>query len=309
MSIMDGNLESGNHGEPTPPSQTTQEPTHTENTPDTTTFSIDALPDDLKGDKALENFKGKTGNDLLTDLTKSYLGAQRLVGKGIRVPGEHSSEEDRAKFYEQLSNVEGVVKLPTTDEERAEFFTKLGKPTEATGYSAEGIDGLDKTAVDAAREFAHSLNLTQTQFEQLMKFEAERGEKGSQQVEQNRSEAKAQRDQILREEWTDYDDRIKGAELTVKQLGVKYGNAFVENLVETGAVYNPIVVAALSNMASSLTDEASLFDHKVEYGKTVPEIRDEISQIRTNPDYFKPGEVSKGLRSRVIELERMLAKS
>lgn len=108
---------------------------------------VSQLPDDLKGNtdtvKRLSKF-AKIG-----ELAKSYLELESRAGNAAAIPGKDSSEEERAAFWK-----------------------KLGKPEEKTGYSI----AKDKEA-GVFLDMAHGSNLTDAQatavFEHIRKLGTE----------------------------------------------------------------------------------------------------------------------------------------
>ena len=268
-------------------------------------LTLDILPEEFRNDPALKNFSGKSDKELLVDLAKSYLGAQRLVGKGIRIPGEHSSDEEREEFYAKLQQVDGVVKLPTNEEEKKAFAKKLGVPDKPSEY--ENFEDIDPDLATFNKEFAHSIGLTNGQYKEMIKLSIENQKDMEKAEQESFEEMKKRRDEILSKEWTDLPERLKGAEIAVKSLAVNYGEEFIKQLEDSGAVNNPIVVAALSQVGEGLKETNSLMDHKVDYGKTRAEIEDEIDQIRKNPSYFIQGEERNKLRNRITRLQKALA--
>ena len=86
------------------------------------------------------------------------------MGKSVVIPGEDAGTADWDKFYAKLP--EGhVLPAPTDEAGRAALMTKLGKPTESTGYTMPGDLKLSDTQSKAFRDVAFAANLTQSQFE------------------------------------------------------------------------------------------------------------------------------------------------
>src|SRR3990170_781823 len=71
------------------------------------------LPDDLRSHTALADIKDVGG------LAKSFVNAQSLIGRSVRIPGEDASAEDREAFYQSLTKVPGVARLPDGNDEKA----------------------------------------------------------------------------------------------------------------------------------------------------------------------------------------------
>lgn len=90
--------------------------------------------------------------------------------QSVRVPSEDADEETRKDFHEQLrTKATGLMATPIDDETRAAANTAMGKPDESSGYTvAEGVE-LDD--IDSYREVAHSLDMTQRTFNDLISME------------------------------------------------------------------------------------------------------------------------------------------
>jgi hypothetical protein len=67
---------------------------------------IDSLPEDLRSEPSLADFKDLSG------LAKSYVSAQKMLGSSVRIPTEEASPEAREEFYSKLQSVPGVVRIP-----------------------------------------------------------------------------------------------------------------------------------------------------------------------------------------------------
>ena len=112
----------------------------------------DALGDDFKGNKTLQNFKSIPG------LAKSYVNLRKMVG-------------------------ENVVKAPTEKsgpEELDAFFKAAGMPETAEEYGLDPIDDLpegiewNKDSAMQFNEIARQLRLTKPQRDALIRFDSQR---------------------------------------------------------------------------------------------------------------------------------------
>lgn len=97
-------------------------------------------------DKDIREWITKTGFKGPKDIAKSAFEQQKLLGNSIRIPGEKATEEERAAFLD-----------------------KLGRPKEAKGYTFEAPKDLpedlpyDGERADEFRGVAHNLGLTDAQ--------------------------------------------------------------------------------------------------------------------------------------------------
>lgn len=104
----------------------------------------DWIPEDLREEKSLDAIKD------VPSLVKGYVEAQKMVGRGVRMPKEDA-----------------------TPEEWAEFHAKMGRPDEPGGYEfikpelPEGVDW-DEGMLDWFGKAAHGAGLSKDQASNLM---------------------------------------------------------------------------------------------------------------------------------------------
>jgi hypothetical protein len=94
--------------------------------------------------------------------------AAKLVGTSVRIPGEDASDDDRNSFYEKLTAIDGVARLPTNDDIDGVIglLTKLGYPEDHTGYELPEVADFewDKDMGEQMRHYAHKAGMTPGQF-------------------------------------------------------------------------------------------------------------------------------------------------
>jgi hypothetical protein len=109
---------------------------------------LESLPDDIKKDPSLALFKEPAA------LAKSWINAQKLIGADkVIIPGEKA-----------------------TDEERAAFYQKLGRPDAPEKYELKTPEGykLDDNQSKTFKESAFKLGLTPAQVNGILEFDASR---------------------------------------------------------------------------------------------------------------------------------------
>jgi len=110
----------------------------------------ETLPEDIRGEKSLRDFKDVTG------LAKSWVSARRMLGKDkVAIPSESS-----------------------TDGEWEEFYNAGGRPKTAADYNLKRPETLpeeyyDKELVSKAQELFHKIGLNKKQAEALFAFNNE----------------------------------------------------------------------------------------------------------------------------------------
>lgn len=127
--------------------------------------------------------------------------AAQLQGTSIRIPNADADDDTKNTFYEKLKAVDGVARLPLSDDEEGlnELFTKLGKPAEYTEYKLPELEDFawDETIGQQLREYALEAGMTTAQF---TKFATKIGEQERTADTTSGSEAEA-RKAALRADW------------------------------------------------------------------------------------------------------------
>ena len=112
-----------------------------------------ALPDDLKADKSLEQFKGKDWAEVGPTLAKGYVETKKMVGGSLKVPKEDATPEEQAAFYTAL----GRPETPDKYETKVPEF-----PPDA------GVPPLDQVAFKEFLSVSHGAGLTAKQVQAVM---------------------------------------------------------------------------------------------------------------------------------------------
>lgn len=136
---------------------TSEAPTLTESAPASAAPSwFDGLPEGLKANPTLQNFKTKD----ISAIAESLVESQRLIGGSIRLPGEKDLPADRQAKLDKI-------------------YTQLGRPTTPEGYTLQAPAADSGVPWDAAqaeqfKSVAHKLGLTQAQVEGLAAYDTQR---------------------------------------------------------------------------------------------------------------------------------------
>lgn len=166
----------------------------------------------LKAQKAVDRF------ETAGDLVKSYLSLRDSLDKRVQVPGDKASDEERAAFYE-----------------------RLGKPKSADDYKLtrpEGVPEETPAEQELAKNFkakAHELNLTSAQVEQLYawNFEVAALEAKAREVALQKFAEDAEKE--LRLQWTvDYDRNLELANEALQHYAKDDWQAFKDLRLEDG---------------------------------------------------------------------------
>lgn len=196
------------------------------------------LPDDLRSEKVFESIKGKDWAEAGPILAKNYVHSQRMIGADkLIIPGEKATPEERAAFY-----------------------TKLGRPEKPDGYGfklPEGMDEsqLDKSRLDKWRVKMHEAGLSKTQAEGIInEFLAD--EFGNNKSAQANHAAEVESWELgLKQEFgAKYDEKVNFARYAAKEFA---SPALIEYLDKTGLGSHPEIVKMLSAVGSRMSDDSA----------------------------------------------------
>ncbi len=157
----------------------------------------DEVPEDYRGEKTLSKY------ETIGDLAKGHVHLSRMMGNSVKIPGEDS-----------------------TDEERNDFYTKLGRPETADAYDYQRPDmpeGMhyDDGAEKAFKELAHKEGLTQGQLGSIMDFYNKFALDSQIDRKLQMDEAYFKGEAALQKEWgmKGYDRNVSIAQRAMKEFG------------------------------------------------------------------------------------------
>lgn len=141
------------------------------------------------------------------DAVKAYENAERLIG---------ADKAGRAIV---------MPKDDATPEERAAFFDKLGRPSDAADYKFDVPEGSPEGYADGARAKFHELGLTSAQAEALVawnnEFATTHGTKAAEAAEAARVADEQAQEAALKTEWgAKYDENVAQAQAAAKAFGL-----------------------------------------------------------------------------------------
>lgn len=246
---------------------------------------LDTISEDLRGEGNLKDFKD------VNALAKSYLNAQQMLGKSVRMPADDASPEAKQEFLSKIADVDGVLLSPTNDAERDAFLNKLGRPEASDGYDFQGLIADDLQAVVPGMQeeladfqsIAHEAGLTNEQAQKLVSMRM-----GTLKHEQER-QAVVQEETIadLKKTWgTDYDNRLAAAKATAKIYQEKYPTQ-MDSLINGPAGNNPAFLNMLSEMAVMFKEAGHAGMAQTDFGVTPEQAKDKIAQKRADPGFMK----------------------
>lgn len=196
-------------------------------------------PAELLTDEALRQDPTISGYADLDSLAKSHVSLQKMLGakdRLLQLPGEDATEE-----------------------QRNEFWSKLGRPDAPDGYSLadpeglpEGSPGVNEELVNGFRAKAHEAGLTSAQANELYSWfrQTEAGAL-SQMTEQREAQAAEARQTLQREWGAAFEDKLAAAESVLADQPEE----FTEFLKTSGLNNHPHMVRLLAQLAEASQED------------------------------------------------------
>lgn len=268
------------------------------------------IPDALKA-----QYTSLEGFDSFEAMAKGYDAAASMIGSSIRIPGADAGDEDKQKFYDKLTSVEGIMRMPQGDDEAAwgQLFNSLGRPEAVEGYKLqpiafEGAADFNKLQEQRLGEFtpvAHKLGLSQKQAEGVIEFQRSIMNQEAEQFQHLEVENKA----ILEKEFGQALPEIEKRGLAAIEL---LGGKDARSLMESGIGKHPVMMRLMATIADAM-DESDDYDidSVPNSGSITPadaqSAVDEIYNNKEHPyhDANKPGH--QAAVQRMFELNQILA--
>jgi len=170
--------------------------------------------------------KFKTGNDL----AKSYLSLETKLGATVTIPGKDA-----------------------TDEEKAAFYKRLGRPESKDGYVLDNLflaDGVtkDSETENRIREMAYDLGLNQEGARKLHKDFINLANRGMAMITEMKEKAR----DGLRKEWAGDYDRNMAMIGTVLR---KFGDAQTIQYMNAGPGNDPVMLKLLARFGKAISPD------------------------------------------------------
>ena len=190
---------------------------------------LESLPEELRNEPSLRTFTDPGA------LAKSYVNAQRMIGADkIALPG----------------------KSATPDEWR-EVYTRLGAPTDASGYEFEGDSPLHDDYMNSFREHALNAGPNPSQANEMMNFVRGTVTTMNETASQGAEEARYAGEQELRQEFGQaFEQRLEMAQMAAQNL-LGGTEMFDEIQLSDGRMLgdHPDIIRMFSNLASAIGED------------------------------------------------------
>ncbi len=184
---------------------------------------IDDVPEDYRGEKSLSKYQS------VGDLAKGHVHLSRMMGNSVKIPGEDS-----------------------TDEERNDFYTKMGRPETADNYEyarpdmPEGMS-YDENSEKAFKQLAHDQGLSQNQLGSILDFYNKFALDSQIDQKLHMDEAYFKGEAALQKEWghKGYDGNVAIAQRAMKEFG---GPELTKLLTDDPRGSHPALIKAFYQM-------------------------------------------------------------
>lgn len=163
----------------------------------------------------------------LGDLAKSYAALEKKMGNSVNIPGEGATEEEVKAFY-----------------------SKLGVPESAEGYSVK-----DENAKNFLT-LAYNNNLTDSQAKALYEGMSKIGEEAAKASAEQIKAMAMNTDKLLKEEWgQDYSKNLEYLKRGIADYG---GNALGAKLKASGLLYDADIVKMFASLGRANSESVAI---------------------------------------------------
>jgi len=205
------------------------------------------------------------------------------------------------KYIKELQSFAGkkgdIPKSDASEEEWAEFYSKLGRPESTEGYDftvgdefrelvGEDSAPFFEKAVEGFKEQAFQMGASAEKAEELVDWYL--GMVASELEESNTAmkEAEVEMDKELRQEWGEsYDGMMNGITSMLKAHGMP--EEHLQFAMDTGLLKDPALATTLGKIATRFADDPEIGHHQT---NTMAGVRDQLFDVNEQiKDYMKKG--------------------
>jgi hypothetical protein len=259
------------------------------------------LSEDLRNDPSISSFK------TVEDMAKSFVSSQRMLGNRIPIPTKEASKEVRDEFYQKLSSIPEVVRLPSEDDPEKDaklsaVYDRLGRPSDPSRYKVEVPEDLvNAEYFNSVKALAHKVGLTQAQFQALADNEVALLKAQADSAKKEHTE----NSEFLKKTWGNaYENNKQLASAVLTKFAEKYPNE-VNRLAETSAT-NPVIFMMAAELAKSYQESGSIeLGAGVPGGKSPEQAQDEINDILRNSKHPYHNNNMPGHDEAVIKMSKL----
>ena len=232
---------------------------------------------------------------------------QQIEDEDVRDAGfwknlEGKDATEVGKYIKELQSFAGkkgdIPKPDASEEEWAEFYSKLGRPESTDGYDftvgdefrelvGEDSAPFFEKAVEGFKEQAYAMGASSEKAEELVDWYLGMV---AQEIEESNAamkEADEAMDKELRGEWGDgYDGMMNGITAMLKANGMPEEN--LQFAIDSGLLRDPALATTLANIATRFQDDPEIGHHQT---STMAGLTDQIFDVEQEiKEYIRKGE-------------------
>ncbi len=245
-----------------------------------------SLPEEMKGEKFFDNYKGNTWEEVGPAIAKTAWNAEKMLGGSVRIPKEDAKPEELAEFETKV-------------------LTRLGRPAKPEEYKYElpypEFIPWDKEKLAALSIRLHKAGVTNQGFQELLNWHAE----DQAAIIKEKKEGFQNAVTGLQTEWGGaFDQNVALAKRVVDM----YGGDELKNFFKDNPLGNyPPLIKALAKVGSDLSEGDFLGGPGSDGGLTHDEAKTKINEILNNKeDIYQAKFMGKpGHEERVQEVKKL----
>ena len=269
-----------------------EETTNTQSTVSFVDSMLEQIDDeDIKDAGFWKNLEGKDA----TEVGKYIKELQSFAGKKGDIPKSDASEEEWAEFYSKLGRPESVKDYDfTIGDEFAEMVGEDSMP-----FFEKSIQGF--------KEQMFGLGASAEKAEEVVNWYLGQVAEELEESEAAMKEAEEEMEKELRNQWGDeYDGMVNGIVAMLKANGMPESN--MELAFEAGLLKDPALAVTLGNIAARFQDDPEIGHHQT---NTMAGVRDQLAETDMEVlEYVKKGvKVPPHIAQRRIDLMNKLGEN
>jgi hypothetical protein len=198
-----------------------------------------SLPEDIRGEKMLERFKGSKWEEVGPALAKSVVHAERYISGAVKVPGADAKLEEIKAFHAKLGVPDSPDKYEITPPSLPEGTTDL----------------LWSPAMEREfRRVAHESGLTPAQVKALVEFESRRAMTAKDTVTQRLAASQAEAETTLKAEWGPavFQRNVDLAKTALREFAPP---EYVARLDSTGEGNDPVIIKTWAAIGAKMLED------------------------------------------------------
>ena len=213
------------------------------------------LPEDLKNDATLQNFKN------VEDLAKTVVHQQKRLGN--------------------------TITMPKNDDEMEQVYTKLGRPEDPSKYTVSIPEDyqpfFEEKNLDEFKNVAHKIGLNDKQVGALLEYQMNTIKHEEENEPAEISRQKSETESVLKQEWGyDYDKKVAAADRALKV----YGDDELRDLItNSSAGNNPAVIRFFARLGQEVTEDMAQNTQNNRLSVSPLDAKDEIAKIMSDANH------------------------